>query len=103
MDYLNECLSKHKSKYETAMIELKNINETFEEKMKYLQVQIDNLHKKLEEIDKKEIDTENRIGLHGNTLIQCLIEVRTFAKSIKGGASAYAPLVSILNGMSTQF
>jgi uncharacterized coiled-coil protein SlyX len=102
MNDLNVCLSEHTSNYEKATAELQDCKRTLPKKMKSLQDQIDNLHNKIKEIDKKEIDTGKMIGHQGNTLIQCLIEVRTFAKTIKGGASAYAPLVSILEGISTQ-
>ncbi len=102
MKDLDECLSKYKSKYETAKKEYDELSKTFDKRMKYFQDQINILHNQLEEIDKKEINTENITGLQGKTLISCLIAVRKFSRTITGGA-AYAPLISILNGMPTQF
>ena len=96
---LNTSLSGHKTKYGQAMTELQDCKNVLPAKIASIQQQIDILHKRIVDLDKKEIDVGNKVGHHGNTLIQCLVEVRTFAKSIKGGASAYAPLVSILNGM----
>ncbi|CAF1080857.1 unnamed protein product [Adineta steineri] len=99
IDDLNVSLSGHTSKYEQAKTDLENCKNALPAKIASLQQQIDVLHQRIVDLDKKEIDVGNKVGHHGNTLIQCLIEVRTFAKSIKGGASAYAPLVSILNGV----
>jgi prefoldin subunit 5 len=99
MNDLNLSLSEHKSKYEKAMTELQECKNALPAKIASLQQQIDILHQRIVDLDQKEIDVGSKVGHQGNTLIQCLIEVRTFAKTIKGGASAYAPLVSILNGM----
>jgi predicted nucleic acid-binding Zn-ribbon protein len=95
---LNENLSNFKSKYQTAMIQLEECKNVFPSKMASIQKQIDTLHERLVDTDKKEVDIINQVGHQGSTLIQCLIEVRTFAKTLKNGTSAYAPLVSILTG-----
>jgi prefoldin subunit 5 len=100
---LNVSLGELTSNYEKAIAELQDCKRTLPEKMKVLQDQIDILHKKIQEIDKTEINTSNMVGHQGNTLIQCLIAVRAFSKTIEHQDSAYAPLVSILNGISKQF
>jgi DNA repair exonuclease SbcCD ATPase subunit len=102
MKDLDECLSEYKSKYKKAKAEFDKLSKSFDKRMQYLQDQINILHNQLKEIDKKEINTENITGLQGKTLISCLITVRKFSHTITGGA-AYAPLISILDGMSTQF
>ncbi|CAF1501103.1 unnamed protein product [Didymodactylos carnosus] len=98
MSDLNISLSEHTSKYMKATTELQDCKNALPANIASLQQQIDILHQRIVDLDKKEIDIGNKVGHQGNTLIQCLIEVRTFAKSIKGGASAYGPLVSILSG-----
>lgn len=99
MKVLNDCFSEYKSKYEKAMKELENMNNDFYKQKEDIQKQIKNLYDKADKIDKQEVNTHNTIGLHGNTLIKCLVSIRTFAETIGGGASAYAPLVSILKGI----
>lgn len=100
---LHQTVSDYQSKYKTAVTELDECQKAFPSKMASIQKQIDELHQRLVDIDKTAKDVTNQVGLHGNTLIQCLIEVRTFAKTLKNGASAYAPLISILNGMLSVF
>lgn len=100
---LSHSLSDYKSKYQIALSNLQQSKEAFPSKMESVQKQIDKLHQKLVEIDETEINIKDRVGLHGNTLINCLIEVRTFAKTLHDGASAYSPLVSILKGMLNVF
>ncbi len=96
--HLNECLEEHLSKYESALSELRYLSETLEPKMNYVHEQIQILDEKIKEISQAKFEIENMIGLEGETLLKFLIEVRTFAKTIKGNVSVYAPLLSILKG-----
>ncbi|XP_054152792.1 uncharacterized protein LOC128951570 [Oppia nitens] len=68
-----------------------------------LQKRIENIDKKIEKLS-KQIETydnnakiiSDKYKLPNNKLLECLINVRLFAKTIKPGASAYSPLCAIL-------
>lgn len=94
---LTICLGDYEKKYKKAKKALEILNSSLSSKMAGFQSQIDILNKKTE--DKSQSDIEGMIGLRGKTLIDCLVEVRAYSRTIKQGASAYSPLVSILTGM----
>lgn len=96
---LTTSLSEYKSKYKKVKLELENLNTTVKERLDLLQKEIEGLHKTRDDIEKKRIDVEGMVGLQGNSLIECLVAVRTFSRSLRAGTSAYAPLASALKGI----
>jgi hypothetical protein len=66
--------------------------------MAAIQREIISLNERLIDINKGATDATNTFGHYGNTLIQCLTDVRTLAKAINDGATAYTPLVGVLKG-----
>ncbi|KAG4073756.1 hypothetical protein HA402_000980 [Bradysia odoriphaga] len=52
-------------------------------------------------IDKNALNTYEKIGLHGNVLLDALSQVRTFATTLQAGASAYSPFAAILRTIKT--
>lgn len=96
---LTTSLSEYKSKYEKVKLVVENLNTTVKERVALLQKEVEALHKQRDEIEKKRIDVEGMVGLQGNSLIECLVAVRTFSRSLRAGTSAYAPLVSVLEGV----
>lgn len=95
---LTTSLSEYKSKYEKVKLDVENLNTTVKERIDLLQKEVEALHTKMEEIEQNRIDVEGMVGLQGNSLIECLVAVRTFSRSLRAGTSAYAPLVSVLEG-----
>ncbi|CAF2391020.1 unnamed protein product [Rotaria sp. Silwood2] len=71
------------------------------EKLAAIQREINSLNDRLIDIDKEANEATNTIGHHGNTLVQCLTDVRILAKAINNGATAYTPLVSALKAVRT--
>ncbi|CAF1508914.1 unnamed protein product [Rotaria sordida] len=69
--------------------------------MAAIQREINTLNDRLIDIDKEATDATNTIGHHGNTLVQCLTDVRILAKAINNGATAYTPLVGVLKAVRT--
>ena len=98
---LEECLSENKGKYAALLEELKHCEASLAGQVAEIQREIDSLNAKLVNIDKNEDDAATNIGHHGNTLIQCLTEIRILAKAINNGATAYKPLVGVLKGEFT--
>jgi chromosome segregation ATPase len=97
---LEQCLSDYKAKYESICRELQEYEKVLPEKMAAIQREINSLNDRLIDIDKGATDATNAFGQHGNTLVQCLTDVRTLAKAINNGATAYTPLVGVLKGQS---
>jgi chromosome segregation ATPase len=95
---LEQCLSDYKAKYESIVRELQECEKVLPEKMATIQREINSLNDRLIDIDKDATVATDSIGHHGNTLIQCLTEVRILAKAINNGATAYTPLVGVLKG-----
>lgn len=100
MEDLKKKLAEYKSTLETAKADLEKFSENLPKAMQEIEDNIDQLKKKKDNLQKGEDETIETIGLQGDTLISCLIQVRTFAKRLQPGASAYAPLHSIMSGMS---
>lgn len=96
MEEVKENLAQCKAKYEKSMKELEVLQNTLNEKLLGIQKDIDTQKEDKRRIEKNALDTFEKIGLQGSTLITCLTQVRSFAQSLKPGASAYAPLASIL-------
>lgn len=99
---MEEDLAGYKVSFEKAKKELESLQESLPNDLAQIQHDIDvdlNAKKKIEE---SAIDTFNKIGLQGETLVAALAQVRVFARSMKPGASAYAPFAAILNGMDFQ-
>jgi len=96
---LEQCISDYKAKYITLLREYQECEKVLPEKMSSIQREINSLNDRLIDIDKESNNAMDTIGHHGNTLVQCLTEVRTLAKAINDGATAYTPLVGILKGL----
>ncbi|XP_054152702.1 uncharacterized protein LOC128951479 [Oppia nitens] len=100
-----EKLSKYKADYEKqlneAVIQLQQLNADLPNQAEKIDKQINKLYEEIDDIDRDALEAYSKYGLQGNTLVDCLISVRTFAKSIKPGASAYSPLYSILTGIKS--
>jgi len=95
---LEQCLSDYKAKYESIVQELQECERVLPEKMSAIQREINALNDRLIDIDKESTGATNTIGQYGNTLVQCLTDVRILAKAINNGATAYTPLVGVLKG-----
>ena len=95
---LEKCLSDYKAKYQSLLHELKQCEKSLGDKKAAIQREIDSLNAKLVNIDKEEGNATTALGLQGNTLIQCLTDIRVLAKAISNGATAYKPLVGVLKG-----
>ena len=95
---LENCLGKYKGEYERLVQEIREYEKTLDGKMGKIQREIDSLNKRLIEIDQGACDARNTIGHSGDTLVQCLVEVRSLAKAVNDGTTAYTPLVGVLKG-----
>ena len=95
---LQECLSEYKSNYQRLARELQEEEKLLPEKLSSIQREINSLNDRLIDIDKDAIHATDTYGHHGHALVQCLTEVRTLAKAINYGATAYTPLVGVLKG-----
>lgn len=95
---LEQCLSDYKAKYETIVQELQECEKVLPEKMSAIEREINALNDRLIDIDKESTGAMNTIGQYGNTLVQCLTDVKILAKAINNGATAYTPLVGVLKG-----
>lgn len=100
LDQLKDQLAKYKSALETSKADLMKFEENLPKVMQDIEDNIDQLKEKKDKLQKGEDQTIDTIGLQGDTLIDCLIQVRTFGKKLQPGASAYAPLHSIMSGES---
>ncbi|XP_054152701.1 uncharacterized protein LOC128951478 [Oppia nitens] len=100
-----EKLSADKANYERQLketvIKLQDLNKQLPIQVENIDKQINKLYKEIDDIDRDALEAYSKYGLQGNTLVDCLISVRTFAKAIKPGASAYSPLYSILTGIKS--
>lgn len=96
---LEQSLCEYKAKYQTVLQELQDLEKTLPDKMAAINREITSLNERLIDIDKEVTDATNLYGHHGDTLVQCLTEVRTLAKAINNGATAYTPLVGVLKGL----
>lgn len=94
---LEEDLAGYKVSFEKAKEELKNLQDTLPIDLAQIQRDIDADLETKKEIEENALETFNKIGLQGTTLIDALTQVRFFARSMKPGASAYAPFAAILN------
>ncbi|XP_037033792.1 uncharacterized protein LOC119072645 isoform X2 [Bradysia coprophila] len=99
MDMLKKEISGYKDAYEKARTELQKSEEMFEKLMAEMQHDIDLDLAAKRELEKNALDTYERIGLQGSTLVTALVQVRTFARSLKPGASAYSPFAAVLNSI----
>ncbi|CAF4551298.1 unnamed protein product, partial [Rotaria sp. Silwood2] len=93
---LEQGLSDYKAKYGSIVKELEELEKVLPEKLAAIQREINSLNDRLIDIDKEANEATNAIGHHGNTLVQCLTDVRSLAKAINNGATAYTPLVGVL-------
>ena len=66
--------------------------------MKLYEDQIEVHTKKLKGIIKTSVEVQQKFGLRGKDLIECLTSIRKFAKDIKAATEMYAPLISVLKG-----
>jgi len=98
---LNEVLSGYKEQFTAVQLKLKETLDTIPPQLVEIQKKIDVLYSKIKELDKTSSNVEGMVGLKGSTLIDFLVAVRTFAKSVKNAAEVYAPLVSILTGIKS--
>lgn len=89
--------------FEKAKEELENLQKTLPIDLAQIQHDIDVDLAAKKKIEEDALDTFNQIGLQGETLIAALVQVSTFARSLKPGASAYAPFAAILNCMCFQW
>lgn len=97
METLQKEIAEYKKDYEKGKEELDTLQKAFAMQMAEIQRDIDTDLAAKREIEKNALDTFEKIGLQGNTLIAALVQVRTFARSLEPGASAYSPFASILN------
>lgn len=95
---LKEDLNKYNAELTEADVRMRMMKEQLELKTANFKSEIKLLNGKLEDVKKKQESVEKKIGLQGPTLIQCLTDIRTFAKAIEKKNSAFSPLVSILGG-----
>ena len=95
---LEECLSKYKAEYQRIALELEECKRILPGKTAAIQREINSLNDRLIDIDKEETNATNDFGHHGNALIQCVTQIRTLAKAINYGATAYTHLVGVLRG-----
>ncbi|CAF3330369.1 unnamed protein product [Rotaria sp. Silwood2] len=98
---LEQGLSDYKAKYGSIVKELEELEKVLPEKLAAIQREINSLNDRLIDIDKEANEATNAIGHHGNTLVQCLTDVRSLAKAINNGATAYTPLVGVLKAVRT--
>lgn len=99
METLQKEIAEYKKNYQKGKEELDTLQKAFAMQMAEIQRDIDSDLVAKQEIEKNALDTFETIGLQGNTLIAALVHVRTFARSLKPGASAYSPFSSILNSV----
>ncbi|XP_054152700.1 uncharacterized protein LOC128951477 [Oppia nitens] len=98
-----ERLSADKANYEKQLMasckQLQQLNADLPKQTDSINKQINKLYEEIDDLDRDAFEAYSKYGLQGNTLVDCLINVRTFAKSIKPGATAYSPLHSILTAI----
>ena len=78
---------------------MKEHEKTFQEKMKMLQHEIDNLQKQLINTSIMDSGVIQEIGLQGQNLIDFLQLVTILQADIHRGVNAYEPLEAALTGM----
>lgn len=96
---LNNDLAELRAKYEEARLTVEDLVKEYPAKVKKISDQIAQIEEKLQKINEAENTLVNQMGLQGNNLLQCLIQVRVFATSVHGAAGIYAPIVSFLEGI----
>lgn len=95
---LTSTLADFETKFEIAKKKSENLKQQLNRKIEELQKEIDELYIKLNELSNEQCRVEQKIGLSGNALMECLIHIHKYSREIKDGSNAYAPLVSILQG-----
>ena len=95
---LIEKLGDYEEKYSQKLKELEGLSRNISDEVAECDQQIIHTKKLIDILNNKQLDAALMTGLQGRTLIDCLINVRTLAMSHPEQASAYAPLISILNG-----
>lgn len=98
---LNEILADYIKKLEMATNKVESLSEPTQKRMETIQEGIAAEYKNLDALEKRKNEIENMVGLSGNTLLACLVNIHNYSKQIKDGATAYSPLVSILEGKFT--
>jgi len=99
IETLQNEIAGYKEAYEKGRKELDDLQKSLEVRMAEIQHDIDLDLAAKREIDKNALDTFEKIGLQGNTLIAALVQVRTFSRSLHPGASVYSPFAAILNSI----
>lgn len=95
---LTKILVEYKGKYAAAHKSMKHYEETFHEKMKIIQKEIDDFHEQLKDISTAEAETADTMGLQGTNLGEFLELVTTLKADLHKGANAYQPLEAALTG-----
>lgn len=91
----------YNTKYERAKKKSANLKEQLDQKLEELKKQIAEMYTQSENLSVEQKRVEEKIGLSGNALMECLIHIHKYSKEIKDGSNAFAPLVSILEGKFT--
>ncbi len=91
-------LTDYKTNYAASKKRSENMKEQMPRRMEENVKKIVELKKKLDELSKEQNRIEKNIGLSGSALIDCLVSLHIYSRSIKDGSNTYSFLVSILNG-----
>ena len=93
---LNNIIADYQQKYDTAKSAHDKLSNSLEDELKKIEKEIEKYEAEKKKIDEKSLELANKVGLVGHSLIRCLVQVRSFAATLKDGSSAYSPFASIL-------
>lgn len=95
---LSETLAKYKMQHHEARNRVESFGETFKEKKIKIEDKIKSCYQDLETLDEQEKALLTKIGFKGKILVECVESIEEYSRKVEKGATAYSPLVSILNG-----
>jgi len=78
---------------------VKNALNEYKDKVDRIMEQMVDVKQKLQHINATESDLVKQMGLQGDDLLQCLVQVRVFTETLRGSASIYSPIVSFLEAI----